>query len=627
TGPDGSIFVLDYYRKIIEHPEWLSDEVIKSGDLYAGKDKGRLYRISPVGTAHMAFLDRLNLGDANTSTLIAYLADPNVWWRTQAQRLLMDRNETEIIKALKDFVLTTGSSVGKVHGIWLLESKGQMEEKILVKMLDDQEAGVRENAIKIAEGHLASSETLRNKLLEMVSDSHPKVRFQLLLTLGNLSDEKSSAVRNQLLFQDIEDPWVQYAALSAADLQPLTLFTQAATILNKQQTQETEAFFRKLSQLITRSGSHQELNRFLTEVLQAPSGSWFYPLVLEGIADGIEKNRDLTLSPANVDRLAANFNASTNPALRHQSLALLQATGFFKQQKNTLLQPAVHLIQQPEHEESMLADAVQVVGWSGSEAYFPLLQNLILTHNHPEIASTILHSMNTLSNSLATHFMVDQWSTFSPEERKTGIQIFFENNENRKVLMTAITEKKIQPSILTWGQTVSLLNSSDPSVRSLARESLHGNELNADTVWQAFQESLKLNGQIDAGREVFIKHCGICHQKSGDLGVAFGPDLSAVQNRTATSLMLDILQPNRSISDGYELWTISLKSGNSLSGIISQQSPTSITIRDATGKETTIDRNDIKELIASQWSAMPENLHTQFNQKEMADLLAFLKSS
>ncbi|MFT7161198.1 MAG: putative membrane-bound dehydrogenase-like protein, partial [Bacteroidia bacterium] len=49
-GPDGAMYVLDYHRKVIEHPEWLSDEVINSGDLYAGKEKGRIYRISPKNT-------------------------------------------------------------------------------------------------------------------------------------------------------------------------------------------------------------------------------------------------------------------------------------------------------------------------------------------------------------------------------------------------------------------------------------------------------------------------------------------------------------------------------------------------------------------------------------------------
>ena len=146
-------------------------------------------------------------------------------------------------------------------------------------------------------------------------------------------------------------------------------------------------------------------------------------------------------------------------------------------------------------------------------------------------------------------------------------------------------------------------------------------------MWQSFQESLTQGGDISAGQEVFKKHCGICHQKSGKLGVSFGPDLAAVQNRNKASLLLDILQPNKSIADGYELWSLSLISGTELNGIISQQGPATLTIRDATGKETTVDRADIKELKASEWSAMPENLHTQISQEDMADLLAFLKGA
>lgn len=625
-GPDGSVFVLDYHRKIIEHPEWLSDEVIQSGDLYEGMDMGRIYRISPVGTDRMSFLDRLTLGNAGISKLVSYLADPNIWWRTQAQRLLMDRPEPEISSILRDFLLSTASSVGKVHGMWLLESKGQMDEKILLKMLDDEEAGVRENAIKIAEGYLSSHEKLHDKLLTLVSDPHAKVRFQLLLTLGNLSDGRSAELRNQLLFQDIEDPWVQYAALSARNLDALVLFRQAASELAKKQTEGTELFFRKLSQLMTRSGSNQDLNRFLSEVLLSPSDSWIFPLVLQGIAEGIRHDHDLILTPENLRLLTSNFGISTESAIRYQSLALLQAVGFFKQQDNPLLKEALDIIQQ-DHKASVLADAIQIIGWSGSQNHFSLLQTLFSKRDNPDMCTVILQAMNAISPDRASHFLVSEWSGLIPEERKTAIQIFFGNEANRVALMKAIAAGKIQPSILSWGQTVSLLNSSNPSIRSLARAHLQGNELHADTVWQSYQECLQLSGQVDEGREVFRTHCGICHQKAGKLGVAFGPDLSAVQNRNKTALLVDILQPNRSIADGFELWTISLESGTSLSGIISEQSPTTLTIRDASGQETTIDRTDIKELIASEWSAMPENLHAQISQSNMADLLAFLKSN
>lgn len=626
--PDGSIFVLDYYRKIIEHPEWLSDEVIHSGDLYAGMDMGRIYRITPKGTEAMSFLDNLALGDASIPELVSYLADPNIWWRIHAQRLLMDRPGPETSAALREFILATGSSVGKVHAIWLLESKDQMEEEILLQMLDDREPGLRENAIKIAESYLTSSEKLVDKLLDMVSDEHPKVRFQLLLSLGNLSNQKSLNARNQLLFNDIEDPWVQYAALSAADFEAIEVFRQTRSKLANEQTDGNKAFFKKLSLLSTRSGSKQELNLFLSDLLRSSSDAWYLPLVLEGIADGIKGANDLMLSEENVRLLVSNFSASVDPSLRHQSLTLLYASGFFAKSSTSILREAVHISQQPDVEEALLADAVRIIGWSGSESDFELLKELFQTHDKSsDIRIKIMRAMHGMSSEMATNFIVSEWSEFIIDERKAGVHIFLENDENKMVLMKAIAENEIQPSILTWGQTVSLLNSSHQTVRSLARTYLRGNELNADTVWQAFQESLQKSGDISAGQEVFKKHCGICHQKSGKLGVSFGPDLAAVQNRNKASLLLDILQPNKSIADGFELWSLSLRSGTDLTGIISQQGPATLTIRDATGKETTVDRADIKELKASEWSAMPENLHAQISQEEMADLLTFLKGT
>jgi putative membrane-bound dehydrogenase-like protein len=55
VGPDGALYVLDYYRRIIEHPEWMSDEAVAAGGLYDGHDKGRIYRITPEGTENPAW--------------------------------------------------------------------------------------------------------------------------------------------------------------------------------------------------------------------------------------------------------------------------------------------------------------------------------------------------------------------------------------------------------------------------------------------------------------------------------------------------------------------------------------------------------------------------------------------
>src|SRR5690606_35154426 len=95
VGPDGALYVVDYYRQIIEHPEWMGDEVIQSGELYNGTETGRIYRITATNAPAAEWMKGLTLGDYSIAQLVETLANPNHWWRHNAQRLLIDRNDKQ----------------------------------------------------------------------------------------------------------------------------------------------------------------------------------------------------------------------------------------------------------------------------------------------------------------------------------------------------------------------------------------------------------------------------------------------------------------------------------------------------------------------------------------------------
>jgi len=90
--------------------------------------------------------------------------------------------------------------------------------------------------------------------------------------------------------------------------------------------------------------------------------------------------------------------------------------------------------------------------------------------------------------------------------------------------------------------------------------------------------------------------------------------------------MDDILNPNRSIADNYEMWTVVKKNGEKLEGIILSETSNSITLRSLNRKESVVSRSDIKTMEASGTSAMPIGLESSVSVKEMADILAFLKN-
>ncbi len=84
--------------------------------------------------------------------------------------------------------------------------------------------------------------------------------------------------------------------------------------------------------------------------------------------------------------------------------------------------------------------------------------------------------------------------------------------------------------------------------------------------------------------------------------------------------------PNKSIADGYELWEVTLNNGRTMSGIISTESVSALTLTDLGGNTSSIQRSDIQKLHASEYSAMPSGLEAQIDHQQMADLLEFLKA-
>jgi putative heme-binding domain-containing protein len=227
----------------------------------------------------------------------------------------------------------------------------------------------------------------------------------------------------------------------------------------------------------------------------------------------------------------------------------------------------------------------------------------------------------------ACDFLIDYWKNLTPPERDLAIGVFSTSDERQIQLLKAVDSGRIQPSVLGWGRTVRLLNSRNEQVRELARAVLEGNETISDSVWMQYQQALELTGNPLTGQQIFDSNCSVCHQVSGQLGTNYGPDLSAVRNRSKSGIMIDILKPNRSISDGYDLWSIEDRTGQVHSGIILAENTNTLTLRNAAGEEIRVQQDEITRRTAAEISAMPEGLHNQISPQQMADLLEFLKKN
>jgi putative membrane-bound dehydrogenase-like protein len=641
VGPDGALYVIDYYRQIVEHPEWMSEEVNNSGQLYNGTDMGRIYRIVPETAPALSSTEEINMGTADAAALVEKLAHPNLWWRRHAQRLLLDREATEVAGQLQEMAVSHSAAVGRVHALWTLQGLGLMDEATLRQALQDEEAGVRENAIRIAELHLEAQPGLREALYPLAEDQNAKVRFQLICTLGGLDEPQAREIVWSVLRRDVADEWVQYAALSAADGIETQWLQQAVSELT---TADAAPFFRKLAGVISRSDNTEAIEQLIS---LASSHHVSQPYdwkaaALRGLADGLAARQEaLPGQQQYQQKLLALFRPDTPAPLRRAGMDLLAAIGL---PEGRLLQPSISLaaraLDDRKADPEWRTDAIQLLATAAPEDYSSQLSAVIQPQEAVAVQKAAIRSLGKSQDIASCTFVLDQWPSLTPELRDEAINIFGSSEARMLLLLDAVEQEQVDPSTIGWRRSVRLMNHNFASVRNKARQLLASGKPNEAAVVQAYQPALSLGGDALAGKTVFEQSCARCHAYAGrtyagrayaartfaDDGTAIGPDLSTVRNRSKNAIMEDILMPNKSIADGYELWEVTLNNGRTMSGIISTESVSALTLTDLGGNTSSIQRSDIQQLHASEYSAMPSGLEAQIDHQQMADLLEFLKA-
>jgi putative heme-binding domain-containing protein len=118
--------------------------------------------------------------------------------------------------------------------------------------------------------------------------------------------------------------------------------------------------------------------------------------------------------------------------------------------------------------------------------------------------------------------------------------------------------------------------------------------------------------------------CLKCHTIRGS-GGQIGPDLSLIGKKASKeNLFESILQPSKAIADQYLTWQIETKKGLALTGLIVEETPTSVTLRDGNGRDTKIDKKDIETRAKSPKSLMPDDLLVYMTEDDLVDMVAYL---
>lgn len=676
VGPDGNVWVLDWYNYIIQHNPTPNGFKTGKGAAYESdlRDKrfARIYRLMyQAGAGSKAASTTRDLSKASSVDLVDALKDQNFYWRRTAQRLLVEKNvkDDRTLAALVALVDNRemddiGLNPGAMHAIWTLEG-----------LANSGNDAARESLhIACAKGFKHPSSPVRNAAvsccqpsqiknaveLNLQHDADPRVKLSLLL---RIADGNS----NDAIPRDLLSRWMLDDASIASDDILLDAWTAAAatnpiptliTLVNSNTASMDPRFANRISVLaehIARSSPNAEK---VERLLDLDPSSTLTVAAWEGLARGWPLLTDESLQNAGQARRVARA-ATSKP----QYLTLTLSDEAQKKFRDRFLADSTSIeckaavlsvadkwsIRDLEQsvasiQQSLFAIALdtgldgdkRLNAWEQAIRLSPASTRILDATSKfftpqlsPELGSKAMDALQTARVDGLANQLLNARRKLGPSLANHVLRLLLNRAETTTLLLDAIEQGQIQFSDLQLDQRQAILNHPDRSIATRAGELMKARGAMVTSNRQALVDEwmsvTEAKGDLENGLAMYKKHCAQCH-KHGELGVAIGPNLTGMAVHPKHEILMNILDPSRSVESNFRTYQVLTTDGIVITGMLAGESANSIRIINTQGKDEQVLRADIEEMNASVKSLMPEGFEASISKKEMADLLAFLNN-
>jgi putative membrane-bound dehydrogenase-like protein len=622
NGPDGALYVVDFYRQWVEHPLYVPEGLRGKFDWRKGHEHGRIWRVR-----RKDWRPKMPppLSKATLEELVGELANGNGWRRDTAQRLLVERGDKMAVPLLEKRIRER-SPLAQVHALWTLEGLGALGTEMLLAALQDDDPHVRRAALKLcgrrANGDrqgpdrsapkdvTALSEELDRAVIACAGHDDLRVRFQAALVLGAIGGEASLRALAGIALRDGDDPWVRVAVLSGTGQRPGAPNARALGLLEAAKGDLPEdrlhpEMLRQMAALVDTSRDDQ-LAACLRRLMPAEGQrvTAVHVAIAAGLAEAIDRS----------DRPLRKLLDAPSPGLADEVRRL-----------ERVLPAAEQICLSADHSAPARVAALQLLSRAKPDAAARAVPSLLLPIQPEELQVAAARAIGQIADRGIVAKALDGWNGYSLATRRRIVLVCLQSPALAAGLIDAVEQEKLAADDVDPAARDLLHSHSDESLRRRALALLpkpQGGDRQA--VVDQYAAALDAPGDAARGRDVFAKNCVSCHRLQGQ-GQAVGPDLSGVAPRPATALLEDILHPNKEAAPNYLQFLVVTGEGQVFSGVLVQDSPDSVRLRRAEGLEETVRRSQIAQLRSTGRSLMPEGFERTISVEQMADLLRFLK--
>ena len=645
TGPDGSLWILDWYDQYHCYQDAKRDP--------AGIERlrGRLYRIrhenNPAGP-----WPRVNLGSETDDRLVSRLAEGNGLWRDIAQRLLAERlvsgkTQSNTRQALLDLVEKQGNIRTRMHAFWALLG-GNLRGKILtpndyLRLMDNAEPAVRAWAVRAAGNATSNDPQVQAKVVHLAADASADVRLQVAITLGKLPALDPLGTWMAMLATSGNDPLVPAIIWQNARSRLQNQTEQRSQVLSSlassgEPTPGKDAFFTKLINLTLADPKLDgvAITR-LMESCQSPSfNATVRATLLRSLANRLESEG--ATNPKSALAIATNLLSGSRKILEKMTqntrgqneeselawflLALAgvpdgstRAEADLKDETKpeSLRRRAFQAlaVTSPDRAQSIALDQLARSGQT-KDQFQTRLAGEVARLEAPDLAEKILAFQHSVPGPVRDALM----------DTLTQRPIWARH------LFQAIADKKVPSQAVGINQVRRVLGFKDKELSELVQKSWGSlradRDPGRDKLVKGVAEIIRaMPGDPVKGQAVFARSCGVCHKIYG-AGQEVGPDLTSNGRASFEQLLSNIFDPNLVIGAAYQAHTVATTRGRVVSGLLVEDSKDKVVLKVQGGSVETFPRGEIEASERSAISLMPEGLEKQLPLPEIRDLVAFL---
>lgn len=573
TGPDGALWVVDMYRYMIEHSDWLpaAGKVEMKPHERRGEEFGRIYRVYPASKKPDPIAE---LASRSSSELVAELANTNGIIRDMAHRLLIERAAVSITSELTAMARTHSQAQARLHALCALDGLGQLDAGLLVELLRDPHPEIRRNALRLAESRWESDPSLLIEAIHLIEDPNSPVRLQLALSLGESENPKAGKALARLMVQDAGDTYIRSAVFSSA-VPHFDHLVEAAL--------ESGVLLEQLLEI----GDDKD-KASLVSRLATPGDDGFRPGQFRSLASWLDRNPAITSELAEVIGQAREIlnEGAGDVALQISAMGLLG-----------------------REDQTRAGDRERLTDWLAPQV-------------NREVKLAAVEALARIGGDELPDTLLEDWSGHLPRERARILDILLRRAEWTRSCLAAIDGGKVPRGDLDASRRQLLLTHAETDIREKARHVLSSRDRRKQL--EAYRAALELERDATRGKVVFQRLCASCHLPPEGIPMN-GPDLRSITDRSAEGLFDSILDPNQSVDPTYSGYSVTMGNGSVLFGRVMTETANHLTLRLLDGTDQQLSRSEVVALKNSGLSLMPEGLEAGMNQQDLADLIGFLQ--